>query len=300
MCSKRAIDPEKLEALARYNAANGHTDDPKVTKLKAPRARLSKASPAPRRKKMTSMEYRDAIVEMYKLQHLEQAVDVPAYDVTRSTRYPAAPMNTRIGDERLASTLKRHAWVMKPQGVSAGELKSWRENFMYMNTEQLAALVRVTDRTIRNWENGTSEIPFSMWWMMHATLQDPEYFLTRPGFHDFYIGYDHDKNEPQLCSYTWPDIRCSPTDLYFNRSALNQVSTLQSKVAQQEKTIGELTAENTRLRQMLKAGTVADELTAMHEHIGNLLKQMHTADIVSFPEPVPTSEVIEFPRQATA
>jgi uncharacterized protein Veg len=140
-----------------------------------------------------------------------------------------------------------------------------------------------------------------MWWVMHSTLQDPDTFLTRPGFHDFYIGYDQDKGEAQLCSYTWPDIRCSPTDLYFNRAALNQVGTLQGKVEQQQKEIGELTAENTRLRQMLKAGTVANELTVMHEHIGNLLKQMHTADIVSFPEPAPAvSEVIEFPRQATA
>lgn len=32
----------------------------------------------------------------------------------------------------------------------------------------------------------------------------------------------------------------------------------------------------------------------------NLLKQMHTADIVSFPEPAHAAFVIEFPRQATA
>jgi hypothetical protein len=38
----------------------------------------------------------------------------------------------------------------------------------------------------------------------------------------------------------------------------------------------------------------------MHEHIGNLLKQMQTADIVSFPEQETVSTVIEFPRQATA
>jgi DNA-binding transcriptional regulator YiaG len=300
MCSKRAIDPEKLAALARYNAATGHTDDPKVTNLKAPRARATKPPPAPRKKKMTALEYRDSVLAMYKLQHLKKAEDVPAYDVTKATRYPAAPMSTRIGDERLQSILKRFEWVMKPQGISGAELKSWREHSMYMTTEQLATLVRVTDRTIRNWENGTSEIPFSMWWMMHTTLQDPDYFLTRPGFHDFYIDFDRHTGEPALCSYTWPDIRATPTNLYFNQAALSKVGQLQYALERKEKALAELTAENTRLRQMLKAGTVANELTAMHEHIGNLLKQMHTADIVSFPESASTSEVIEFPRQATA
>ncbi len=301
MCSKRAIDPEKMAALARYEAANGHTDDPKVTKLKAPKARPSKAPPAPRRKKMSNLEYRDSIIDLYKLQHLKPASDVPAYDVTSPTRYPAAPMSSAIGSERLANVLRKYEWVMKPQGVTPADFKNWRLHSMMMTPEQLGELVRVTGRTIRMWESGKSEIPFAMWWVMHSTLQDPDTFLTRPGFHDFYIGYDHDKGEAQLCSYTWPDIRCSPTDLYFNRAALNQVGTLQGKVEQQAKEIGELTAENTRLRQMLKAGTVANELTAMHEHIGNLLKQMHTADIVSFPEPAPAaSEVIEFPRQATA
>jgi uncharacterized coiled-coil protein SlyX len=197
--------------------------------------------------------------------------------------------------------LKRNAWVMNPQGVTAGAFRSWRENIMCMTAEQLAVLVRVSDRTVRNWENGTSEIPFSMWWMMTSTLQDPEFFLTRPGFHDFYIDYDRERGEPLLRSYSWPDIRYSPSDLYVNRTALNQVTSLEAKARLQEKTIGELTAENTRLRQMLKAGTVAAELSAMHEHIGQLLKQMHTADIVAFPEsPAVAADILEFPRQAHA
>lgn len=303
MPSKREVPADKLAALARYNAANGHFDDPKVTTLKAPRARASKAQPpvpTQRKKKMTPQQLRDSVIEMYKLQHLAKNEDVPAYDVTKTTRYPAAPMSTRIGDERLLSILHRYEWVMKPQGISAGELKSWRENIMYMTTEQLGALLRVTDRTIRNWENGTSEIPFSMWWVMHSTLQDPSYFLTRPGFHDFYIGYDRHTGEAALCSYTWPDICATPTNLYFNQAALGQVSTLQNALDRKSKELAEMTAENTRLRQMLKAGTVASELEAMHAHIGSLLKQMHTADIVAFPETETTAQVVDFPRQASA
>lgn len=302
MPSKREVPAEKLEALARYNATLGFSDDPKVKTLRAPRTRFSKAPPVPKKKKkkMTPAEFRDSVMEMYRLEHLKKAEDVPAYDVTKATRYPAAPMSTRLGDERLQHILKRYEYVMKPQGISPGELKSWRVNIMYMTTEQLAALVRVNERTIRNWESGTSEIPFSMWWMMHSTLQDPDFFLTRPGFHDFYVDYDRTNGEPMLCSYTWPDIKATPTSLYFNQAALSKVGQLQSQVRQLEEKVDQMTAENTRLRQMLKAGTVATELAAMHAHIGGLLKQMHTADIVAFPETEPAGQVVDFPRQASA
>lgn len=299
MPSKREVPSDTQKALARYYAAEGHSEDPKVKPLRAPR-RAKAPAPAKRKKAMTPQELRDSVLAMYRLQHLQKAENLPPYDVTSSTRYPAAPMSTRLGDERLKHILKRYEWVMKPQGVSPVELKHWRENIMYMNTEQLASLVRVNERTIRNWESGTSEIPFSMWWVMHSTLQDPGYFLTRPGFHDFYIDYDRNTGEPVLTSHTWPEIRATPTNLYFNQAALNQVGQLQAKVGQLEQKVDQLTAENTRLRQMVKAGTVAAELQAMHAHIGGLLKQMHTADIVAFPETEQTAQVVDFPRQASA
>lgn len=88
MPSKREVPADMLEALARYNAAQGHFDDPKVTSLKAPRTRLSKKAPAPaprkNKKKMTPVEYRDAVMAQYKLAPLTENKDVPAYDVTRS------------------------------------------------------------------------------------------------------------------------------------------------------------------------------------------------------------------------
>jgi hypothetical protein len=300
MPSKREVPSDTQKALARYYAAEGHSEDPKVKPLRAPRAKAK--APAQRRKstKLTPAEFRDSVMRMYRLQELKKAEDLPAYDVTNPTRYPAAPMSTRLGDERLRNILTRYQWVMKEQGISPEELKFWRENVMCMNTAQVAALVRVNERTVRNWESGTSEIPFSMWWLMHCTLQDPGYFLTRPGFHDFYIDYDRASGEPVLCSYTYPEIRATPTNLYFNQAALNQVGQLQAKVGQLEQKVNQLTAENTRLRQMVKAGTVAAELQAMHAHIGGLLKQMHTADIVAFPETEQTAQVVDFPRQASA
>ena len=150
MGSRLTVDIEKMEALARLEAADG-SSDPKVAKLKAPKKSASKAPYLPRRRKMTALEYRDSIIEMFRLQHLQKAEEVPAYDVTKATRYPAAPISPAIGQERLQSILKRYAWVMKPQGVTPADFKAWRLHIMGMTPEQLGALVRVNERTIRNW-----------------------------------------------------------------------------------------------------------------------------------------------------
>jgi DNA-binding XRE family transcriptional regulator len=293
-------DDDKAAALARYNAAQGHYDDPKVENLKAPRAKAPKKPAPASRKKLSPTEYRDATIAMYKLQHLKPAQDLPEYDVTRITRYPAAAISAADGDLRLRMALKRYGWGMKAQGVTAGDIRMWREHIMGMTPAQLAALVRVNERTVRNWENGTSEVPFSMWWMVHSTLQDPAYFLTRPGFHDYYVDYDRNTGEAMLRSYTWPDISYTPTQLYANRAALNEVTSLQSRVRELEGKVGELTAENTRLRQMAKTGAVAQELAAMQAHIADLLKRMNTADVLPFPETEPAGQVVDFPRQASA
>ncbi len=309
MGSRLTIDPEKLEVLARYNESlKFGVLDLKVTKL-AKRSNASAAGAPSAPKKRGPYNKRNSgnpaartlaeVLEVNGLKPLTPGENLPPYDVTRATRYPDAPMwNKKVGAARLEGLLQRYSHVMKPQGVTAGEFRHWREYYMLLTPEQLGTLVRVSARTIRSWENGESEIPFAMWWVMHTTLQDPAYFLTRPGFHDFYIEYAN--GEAVLCSHKWPDIRCTPTNLYFNQSAINEVSALRQELKQKDQAIAELTAENTRLRQMMKAGTVAAELQAMHEHIGDMLKRISTADVIPFQDARQSAEVVSLPRQAQA
>jgi DNA-binding transcriptional regulator YiaG len=292
---------EKAALIERYNEANGFgPQNPKITKLaKQVKTQTRKPSkdPKPPRLKQTEEEYRDMLIERYKLKHLKKAEDLPAYDVTQATRYPEVLMWNTEKNIRLDAVLRRNAYAMGPQGITPTDFKRWREQYMLMSAEQMGAFLRIHRTTVERWEKGDTEIPFSVWWVMHVTLQDPEYFLTRPGFHDFYI--EHVDGQAFLCSHKWPDIRCTPTDLYFNRSALNDVLSLRRELSQKEQTIDELTAENTRLRQMLKTGAVTAELQAMHEHIGELLKRVHTADVVAFPEFKEPAEVIQL-KQASA
>jgi DNA-binding transcriptional regulator YiaG len=252
----------------------------------------------------SEIERCNRMVEQYKLKHLQKAKAVPAYDVTNPTRYPEVVMWNTTKNTMLDKILKRYAYVMKPQGITPQEFKMWRTEFMLMSPEQLGALVRVTARTIRDWENGVSRIPFAMWWVMHVTMQDPEYFLTRPGFHDFYIEYVD--GVAYLCSHTWPDIRYTATDLYFNRCAFNEVLTLREDVKKLEAEIQEHIAENTRLRRMLKTNGISAELQAMHDHIGAMMKRIQTSDVMPFQpaqeaamSPAPSMSTDSTPRQST-
>lgn len=309
----RLPDNEKLEAYARLNAAMGFPDeiqaDPKVTPLRGrgrPR-KVADAAPLPGpkpSKRMTPDQLRDKQLAMYKLQPLKKAKGLPAYDVTDVTRYPAVPEWKAHKNPSVTRIWQRYSYAMPEHSLSPVSLKLWREHVAYMSLEQVAQMIRVDVSTVRNWESGRSAIPFTMWWVMSCTLQDPEFFLDRPGFHDYYIEYDRDLKQSVLCSRKWPDIRCTPTDLYVQRTAISKVSRLerrledkQMEVDAKQRELDEMAAENTRLRQMLKAGTVAAELAAMHEHIGSLLTRMHTADVVDFPA---GGEVRQFARAVAA
>ena len=232
-----------------------------------------------KRHRETDSERLERLMAAYQLKPLRRADIADDHDVTNPTRYQAVVM-AEAGDLMLANALKRHAHVMQSHEISGSELRQWREHFMLMNPEQLGKLLRVAGRTVRAWETGKSRIPFSMWWVMHVTMQEPAYFLTRPGFHDFYIEYEN--GEALLCSYSWPDIRWTAADLYFKRSAFDEVLRLRGELKLAEEKIQEFQNENTSLRQMFKTNAVSTELQLMHDHIGQLMQRINTADVVSF------------------
>lgn len=278
-------DDDMAAALARYDAAQGGGQDPKVTPLRKRGRPRKQASPAPSGTGMpgTPEQERQRLMARHSLEPLRKAENLPPYDVTNPTRYKAVPEWAAHKNPNVNRIWQRYRYMMPEHGLTPSGLKLWREHVAYMSLEQVAQLVRVDERTVRNWESGKSAIPFAMWWVMHSTMQDPAFFLDRPGFHDFYIEYDHVRKESLLCSQSWPDIRVSPTDLYIQRAATSRLFLLEAKLADKQRELDELTAENTRLRQMLKSGTVAQELADMHAHIGSLLAKMHTADVVEFP-----------------
>jgi DNA-binding transcriptional regulator YiaG len=227
----------------------------------------------------TQSEFHARMLATYKIKPL-QKIDLKAdHDVTNPTRYKAVAM-WNAGTIAQKNILERYKYAMREQGILPSDLSNWREYYMLLSREQLASIIRVDERTIRNWETGKSEIPFSIWWFMHTSMQDPAYFLTRPGFHDFYIDYEN--GEAFLCCHSHPEIRYTPTDLYFNRMAFAELLSCRRDLQKAQDAFDALQLENTRLREMYKTNAVSKELAAMHEYIGQLVSRLNTADVVQF------------------
>ncbi|MFZ6798826.1 hypothetical protein [Undibacterium sp. Di24W] len=281
--AKKVFD-KKVEMAAAAKRL-GLFDEPSKNVLNINKNRNTvKANVEVKKKKFVARETREVFIDRlhktYDIKPLQVCSLAKDYDVTNPTRYPAVK-NLDAGDIALKNILKRYRYSMEGHCISPADFKNWREYFLLMSCTQLAELIRVNERTIKRWEAGTSAIPFSMWWMMHSTMQDPAYFLTRPGFHDFYIEYVD--GEALLCSYKHPEIRCSSTDLYFNRACFNELLIHKNKLKTASQKYDELLAENTRLREMYKANAVAKELELMHQHIGLLMSRIGTADVMEFP-----------------
>lgn len=230
------------------------------------------------------------------MQHLKPT-DLPTgHDPKQPTRY-YKPAILDHGQRQLENLLQRYSHVMKAQGVTAGDFQRWRRDFMLMTPAQMGQFLRVPVKTIQAWEDGLQAIPFSVWWVMHTLMQDPDVFLSRPGFHDLCIEYQD--GEALLCSKRYPAMRFSYTDLYLAKSAIQNAVDMNRELSKRDREIEELQAENIRLRKMMKAGTVSAELKAMHDHIGNLMKQIHTADVVDLRDQGEPGEVIPL-KQASA
>lgn len=287
-----AYSVKEIQELQAAAQRLGLLENPRNSKIKRMTDRRTLAAqtakkPVKQPRFETEEDRRVRVMRHYNLKPLEEISEVEPYDVTNSTRY-AQVEDWTGGEERLQHILRQYGPAMPERGISPEAMKRWREQFMLMTPEQLGTLLRVSGRTVRNWEAGKSSIPFSMWWMMHCTLQDPQYFLSRPGFHDFYIKYEN--GTPLLCSAKWPDIRQSPSDLWINRAAINEMTRMRNDLVKKDEEIAELTLENTRIRKLLKVNKVTAELQAMQDKLTDLLKRVHTADVVEFPYQEPAHQ----------
>lgn len=174
-----------------------------------------------------------------------------------------------------------YEWAMQQHNVTPREFSYWRKYVVQLSVEECGALLRVSPRTINNWEQGRSPISFSVWYVMHCYLQKPEVWLSRDGFRDLYV--DYRDGEAYLVSDEYPDIRFTHGELVYAGASIGMARRADEKNKALQARIRELEAENTGLRRMFKDGDITKELESMRARIAGLLQQLDTADIYSFP-----------------
>ena len=62
----------------------------------------------------------------------------------------------------------------------------------------------------------------------------------------------------------------------------SELLSYKNKLTRADVAYAELQAENTRLREMYKTNAVTKELESMHDHIGQLMRRLNTADVMPF------------------
>jgi DNA-binding transcriptional regulator YiaG len=171
-----------------------------------------------------------------------------------------------------------------PQWVSMSQvMKIAPENFAYlrramgMTTNQCAAYLRVTDRTIRNWESGDVPVQFSAFELMRIVFESAAFKLSHKEWDGWFIS-----DEGQLVS---PDVSCSftPGDLNYFSFNRSEAAKLANETYRLQTELDKATAENTRLRQLFLSQGLVDELAAMKEQVNRLMETVATAKVIPFP-----------------
>jgi DNA-binding transcriptional regulator YiaG len=171
-----------------------------------------------------------------------------------------------------------------PQWVSMSQVMNVApENFTYlrramgMTTSQCAAYLRVTRRTISNWESGAVPVQFSAFELLRIVFESTSFKFSHKEWDGWFIS-----DEGRLVS---PDVACSfsPGDLNYFSFNRSEAAKLANETYRLQSELDKATAENTRLRQLFLSQGLVDELAAMKDHVNRLVALVATAKVIPFP-----------------
>lgn len=154
--------------------------------------------------------------------------------------------------------------------------EEFRELIGWNPTPELCAYFGVTRRTLQKWMSGASPVPFAAYrlakWRSEGQFEDVLGREWRDIWH----------NGRYLFIPGWR-AGFSPDELRQLFYQLQDRNFYKSEVAQLKGLVGNLTAENTRIRELYLSGGVTDELREMHERLAALLARLGTAKVFPFP-----------------
>jgi hypothetical protein len=188
--------------------------------------------------------------------------------------------------QRLASAFPHGLpqWLVKsqPWRLPTGAMfATVRKNLLQLTVKQCAAYLGVPQAQVRRWESGEDQLPLAAFEALRLQSETAFSQLSHRAWDGWYI--DHRSGE-----FMSPDLgrlSFTPGDLNSVPTTFAELSQLRDIAKRQAFQINELEAENAALRTGSKVKTVAGELAAMHDRIGELLGELQTAAVLPFPSP---------------
>ncbi len=163
--------------------------------------------------------------------------------------------------------------------VTAERFKAMRSELLQLSVAQCAAYLCVSQAAVKRWESGEEGVPVAAF---EALRQQSESVFCRMS-HQQWDGWFIERQTGELVSPDVGKLALKPAELNALPMLYGELSMLRNDNAQKAARIDELEAENAALRAGLAVKAVAAELSDMQERIGEMLRSLHTADIVPFP-----------------
>ena len=170
-------------------------------------------------------------------------------------------------------------WVMQSQrmAIDPENFCYLRKSLLHLSQQQCAAYLRVSQRTLRYWENGGVPIPFMAFELLRLVYESVNFRLSHPDWDGWFINCDGKLVSPDIGKLDF-----SPAQ--FN--AVPRIHALKSSFEAENKRLhaelAEAIAENTRLRQVFLSQGVVDELTLMRDRLNSLVASIATAHVIPF------------------
>lgn len=174
-------------------------------------------------------------------------------------------------------------WVCMSQAISIGG-----ENFrmmrcgLGMTQAQCGAYLRVSERTVRAWENGRRPVPFAEFELLRVVRDSVFARLSHKDWDGWFIGGDG-----KLVSPDYGRAGFTPQQLnllsFQQGEAIVRANALQKEAAQLRGTLNDALAQNHQLRELFLSQGVVDELYSMQDRLEGLVKQIATAHVIPFP-----------------
>lgn len=167
-------------------------------------------------------------------------------------------------------------WVQHSQriAITPASFTYMRRDLLGLSQTKTAAYLRVSAKTIREWENGQKDVPFMAFELLRLVYESATYRLSHAKWDGWFIAKDG--------CFVSPDVgrlAIQPHDFTALQYTQGERDAVRRENQKLREAIAAKTEENKRLRELFVNQGVVDEIANIRDRIGELFGQINTARI---------------------
>jgi hypothetical protein len=167
-------------------------------------------------------------------------------------------------------------WVQRSQRteVRPDSFIYLRDHMMGLSQAKTAAYLRVSVKTLREWETGRESIPFMAFELLRMVYESAAFRLSHAKWDGWFVAKDG--------CFVSPDVgrlAVQPHDFAALQYTQGERDAVRRENQKLREAIAAKTEENNRLRELFVNQGVVDEIAHIRDRIGELFGQINTARI---------------------